>query len=113
MISVHEAFVDADRQVRLSDRRYQTDKTVGEIYNTCRKDYGKCVSRLFIDTPDGDVVQCGWCFRKPVCADGVSYQQEVWVQLYKDDNQPVDLRIRRDKKPYVPRYLQHLLTPKE
>lgn len=104
---VVESFVDASRQKRLSDRRYQTDESVGALWKRCLRDYGKCVSRLFHDAPNKDVIPCGWCFAKKVTDSTGTYIQEVWVQLFKDDGAT---RIDRRKRPpriFLPWYRQN------
>jgi hypothetical protein len=65
----------------------EIDKTPGEIFKIARSEYGKCVSKMFIDVAMGDgtyaTKNCGWVFQKRVkysdCKD--VYLQETWVTV--------------------------------
>lgn len=54
---------------------------LGRLYKSLRKEYGRCVSRVYIDTPDGQPDAIGWVFAKKVqYTDSPDYyNQEVWV----------------------------------
>ena len=54
----------------------------GRIHGFCRREYGRCVSRVYIDRAGG-AVQTGWVFqRKEREEDNAeSYMHEVWVTL--------------------------------
>ena len=54
----------------------------GRIHGFCRREYGRCVSKVYIDRAGG-AVQTGWVFeRKEREEDNAeSYMHEVWVTL--------------------------------
>jgi hypothetical protein len=59
------------------------DKTTGSIYKAFRKEYGRCVSKVYIDTPDGGVHQIGWVFqsRRQYDNSKETYILEVWISV--------------------------------
>jgi hypothetical protein len=57
---------------------------LGMLYRHLQKEYGRCISKIYIDTKDG-AKPVGWVFEKKVrysdCDD--TYLQEAWVTLYE------------------------------
>ncbi len=80
-------YVNATKGYRYEGFTEETDKTPGEIFKMARSEYGKCVSKMFIDVPMGDgtfdTKNAGWVFQKRVkyldCKD--CYLQETWVNV--------------------------------
>jgi len=60
-------------------------ETKGELYRHCIKEYGRCVSKCYIE--DGQ--QIGWVFQKRVKYDDCkeTYLQETWVTVH--DSMPI------------------------
>jgi hypothetical protein len=54
---------------------------LGELFKSLRKEYGRCVSRVYQDTPDGTADPVGWVFQKRVkyWDANETYLQETWV----------------------------------
>lgn len=40
------------------------EDTVGEVFKACQKEYGRCVSSMYVDKVDGTVERIGWVFEK-------------------------------------------------
>ena len=63
----------------------------GQLYKSLAKEYGRCVSRVYVDMRgDGKVgpVPIGWVFLKRVPYDTSpkeTYLQETWVEYRYDD----------------------------
>jgi|SRR5215469_2190350 len=53
----------------------------GELYRACRRDFGRCVSRVYVDGPTGNPRPVGWVFRKKT-ADSAPGLQETWVTVF-------------------------------
>ena len=66
----------------------ETDKTPGEIFKYARSEYGKCISRMYVDVPMGDgtydTKTCGWVFQKKVQYSYCNkfYTQETWLTVH-------------------------------
>jgi hypothetical protein len=82
---ISETWLDADKGWQLGESDpYEpyTDDT-GTLFRALQREYGRCVSRVYVDTPDG-AKACGWVFQKrrqyDDCKD--SYLAETWVTLY-------------------------------
>ena len=78
-----------DKRYRLNDGEpYESgSETPGEIYRLCVREYGKCVSKCYVDNvvnPDKPQ-HIGWVFQKRVKFDDCNrtYIQEVWVTLHE------------------------------
>lgn len=56
-------------------------ETTGEVYRDARKEYGRCVSKMYRDTKDGGAEHIGWVFQKRVQYEdsNQTYIQEVWI----------------------------------
>ena len=58
--------------------------STGELYKYCLVEYGRCVSKVFVDTESG-AKAVGWVFQKRVKYDDCkeTYLQETWVTIHK------------------------------
>jgi len=58
--------INEDIKCRLNDPVVSETKfsNTGELYRNLVKEYGKCVSKQYIDDPDGNTQQIGWVFEK-------------------------------------------------
>jgi hypothetical protein len=63
-------------------RRDPPSADPGALFRACRSEYGRCVSRIYVDTDDGPKA-CGWVFqRRERYEDSEeTYLREVWVEL--------------------------------
>jgi hypothetical protein len=65
---------------------YETAYTKkGELFRELQKLYGRCVSKLYIERPNGKSRAIGWVFEKRQqyedCPD--TYMAECWVEIHK------------------------------
>jgi hypothetical protein len=85
-IFVQEEFVNATKGYRFGESDPQESRFTrkGDLYRFCVKEYGRCVSKVYIDTPAG-VKAIGWVFIKREqytdCND--TYLQEAWITMHK------------------------------
>jgi hypothetical protein len=54
---------------------------IGRLFRGLMKEYGRCVSKVYQDTPDGVADPIGWVFQKrqPYTDSPETYLQETWV----------------------------------
>jgi len=54
---------------------------LGKLFKSLRKEYGRCVSKVYQDAPDRTADPIGWVFQKRVKYQDCNktYLQEVWV----------------------------------
>lgn len=61
---------------------------IGELYRTYQKEYGRCVSKVYVDPPGGgQPIAVGWVFqgRDKYQDDPTdSYLREVWITLHEE-----------------------------
>ena len=85
---VCEEWVNATKGHRLgSSGVYETwCETLGELYHAMQKEYGRCTSKVYIDTDKGPRT-IGWVFIKRQkytdCND--TYLQETWVTVHEKE----------------------------
>lgn len=58
--------------------------SVGALYRFCVKEYGRCVSKVYIDGLQGHPKAIGWCFVKRCKYEetGKEYLRETWITLH-------------------------------
>ena len=83
---VSEQWTDAEENLNLGNSGiYETfTDSTGELYKAMQKEYGRCVSKMYIDTADGTAQQVGWVFQKRQKYDDCdqTYLQETWVTVH-------------------------------
>ena len=88
MLVIHEDYVqhrDNGESYGAGDSGWYEPCTedLGKLFRVLQKEYGKCVSKVYVDTPDGTPDAIGWVFQKRKAFDDCpreSYVQEVWVR---------------------------------
>lgn len=84
-IWIGETFINQDEGYRFGDTDpYETwtdDK--GRLFRELQKEYGKCMSKVYIDTDKG-AKAIGWVFQKRMQYEDAKkyYTREVWVTLH-------------------------------
>jgi hypothetical protein len=70
----------------VSDMYMGEDATVGELFRSFQKEFGRCTSKVYVDTPDG-AKPVGWVFVKREKYEDVNehYIHETWVTLLDVD----------------------------
>jgi len=58
---------------------------VGELYRAMQSEYGRCVSRVYVDRADGTPRPIGWVFqrRRRYTDTGETYLAETWVTVHE------------------------------
>ena len=84
---VQETFVNATEGHRIGESDvYETftDNT-GELYRAMQREYGRCISKVYIDA-EGGPKAIGWVFqgRDKYEDTGEVYLREVWVTLHDE-----------------------------
>jgi hypothetical protein len=61
---------------------------IGKLFRSYQREYGRCISKVYIDMPDNKVQPVGWVFEKLAHYEDTheTYLQHVWVTLH--DSKP-------------------------
>lgn len=80
MVNATEHYRIYDDVLNVADVCYQDNPTTGEIFAEMRSQYGRCTSKVYIDTDDGPRA-IGWVFQKRAKYDDSeeTYLQETWI----------------------------------
>lgn len=93
-MKMNESFVDLSKGVRYGASGWFEAFTddLGELFRALRSEYGRCVSKVYVDATDGKVRAVGWVFVKRVeyTDSAKTYLREVWVEVEGG------LRLQRD-----------------
>ena len=56
-------------------------ETPSEVYHAALKEYGRCMSKMYIDNKDGKARHVGWVFEKKCRYEDTNepYIQETWI----------------------------------
>ena len=87
MLYVSEDYVNATKGWLIGEsgvyKSFTDDR--GTLYRSCLREHGRCVSRVYIDGPDGKPRPIGWVFvkRKQYEDTGETYLAETWVTLHE------------------------------
>ena len=59
----------------------------GKLYRSLQREYGKCVSKVYIDDENGKSKPIGWVFQKRQKYDDCNktYLLETWVTLHEEE----------------------------
>jgi len=102
MLLIRETFINADEGYVFGESEpYEawTDEP-GRLFRTMQREYGRCVSSIYIDPPEGGPpIRCGWVFQGKQRYEDTNepYTREVWVHLYDQYEQ----RVVTDATPHV------------
>lgn len=89
-IWIEESFVNRTKGYRIHDSEiHDSDEdNVGRLYKSLSREYGRCVSKVFVDR-QGKTKAVGWVFEKKMRYDDARgndpddyYVREVWVTCY-------------------------------
>lgn len=81
---IRESYINVDNNSRYGDSDWYESSCIStsELYRTLVKDFGRCVSKVYIDK-DGKSIQVGWIFQKRCkyddCKD--TFIREVWIDV--------------------------------
>lgn len=90
MLMVQETYVDKTKGYRFSESEWYEAYTDSrrKLFRNCQQEYGKCVSKVYVDTQEG-TKQVGWVFEKKMVYEDCrnrpteddKYIREVWVSV--------------------------------
>jgi hypothetical protein len=87
---VSETFVNQTKGYQFGESEPYEPYTdnAGEFFREMQKEYGRCVSSVYVDSPDGPPIKVGWVFEKTMQYEDArskndTYIREVWVTLYE------------------------------
>jgi len=80
--------VNEDRHYRFGDSEpFECDaETPGEVYKAMMSQYGRCISKMFVDSVDGKKSKhIGWVFEKRMKYDDSNdtFKCHTWVSLHE------------------------------
>ena len=85
---IQESWVDRSRDVRCGESDvYETfTDNRGELFRSLQKEYGRCVSKVYIDLEDGKAQAIGWVFQKIVQYEdtGEDFLMDTWVTVHSE-----------------------------
>ena len=90
MLQVNETYVNATKGYQFGDSGWYTPYTEdkGRLFRNYQREYGRCVSKVYVDLPGGKVQPVGWVFEKRMEYEDArrswskeqrEYVREVWV----------------------------------
>ena len=71
--------------------------TRGEAYRACAREFGRCTSKIYVDTKGGTRA-CGWVFESAQAYDDArpgepQYIREAWVTLVQPQTKMVEQQV--------------------
>ena len=87
-IFVQESWINRTEGYSCGDSGvYETRDNIGEegnLYRSMVKEHGRCISRVYIDGPNGEAKPIGWVFLKRRKYEDTeeTYLAETWVTLH-------------------------------
>jgi len=86
-------YVDKDRMIGFGDEdRVVTgpsviDLTLGKLFKMLEREFGRCVSKTYVDRKDAPPTEIGWVFnarRRYEDKPKQTYLAEIWVSFFRD-----------------------------
>lgn len=88
MLQILESYFNATEDCFLCDSGWYEPFTedVGRLFRRLQREHGRCVSRVYVDGPDGQSWPQGWVFQKRRRYDGArspsdKYSVQTWVSM--------------------------------
>lgn len=83
MLKIQETWINKTEGYRCGDSDWYEPHTndLGVLFRDLKRQYGRCVSKVYVDNIDGTSYSVGWVFEKRVKYDDCNetYLQETWV----------------------------------
>jgi hypothetical protein len=85
-MKIRETYVNVTKGYRYGETEWYEPYTenIGRLFKSLQKEYGRCISKIYIDGYGGQVVgSCGWVFQKKIQYEDCKefYVQETWVEV--------------------------------
>jgi hypothetical protein len=85
---VQEVYLNATERHRFGESGLYEPFTedTGKLFRAYRSEFGRCVSKVYIDRKEGPPIAVGWVFIKRERYEDTRepYLREVWVTLYDE-----------------------------
>jgi len=89
MLYIQEEWVNASEGYHLGDSEvYETRfDNIGKLFRSLQREYGRCVSKCYVDTTEGKTLTIGWVFHKRKRYDDCNktFLLETWVTLHNGE----------------------------
>lgn len=89
---MHETYVNVDKNACFGESDWFEPWTedTGKLYKDLVREYGRCVSSVYIDQENSPPLRVGWVFRKRMKYEDSpdTYIREVWVELAESVETP-------------------------
>lgn len=86
-LHVQESCIDRTREIRTGDSPVYESFTdnEGELFRSCQREHGRCISSVYIDGKEGKPRRIGWVFEKRAkyTDTGKTFILETWVTLHE------------------------------
>lgn len=86
-ILIQEEYVNKTQSLRCgsSDVYESRYETMGDLYRGLVKEFGRCVSKMYVDKKDGGAKCIGWVFEKRMKYDdsNETFMQETWISVHE------------------------------
>jgi len=87
MLVIKETYVNNTKGYRFGETGFYKPCTEdkGELFKRMQQACGRCISKVYLDAPDGTAIPVGWAFEKKrkYAGSDETYLQHTWVQ-YKE-----------------------------
>jgi hypothetical protein len=84
---VQETFINRTENYHLDESNvYESfSNDSGQLFKLFRKEYGRCISRIYVDQLDVKPISIGWVFLKRMKYSDTNkyYLQETWITLHQ------------------------------
>jgi hypothetical protein len=90
MLEVREFYINKTKGYRFGESDWYESFTdsKAELFKSCQKDFGRCVSKMYIELKNGGDREIGWVFEKRMQYDDARsnqpedyYIREVWIEV--------------------------------
>ena len=101
MLLVKETFVNETKGWISGESGFYPPYTddVKELFRAMQKEYGRCISKVYIDGPEGEALPIGWVFekRREYRDSEDTYLQHTWVECRRvaDEDEGMSEKLRK------------------
>ena len=83
---INETWICRDKNAQIGESGiYETwTGRRGALYHSLRKEYGRCIGRVYVDKTNGPSMAVGWVFLQRATYEGSkeTYLRETWVTVH-------------------------------
>lgn len=93
MLHIQETYVNGSEKTIYGESPVVETFTAdtAELFRSLQREHGRCVSKMYMDTKDGETRQTGWVFQKRdnYQDSDQEYIRETWVSVFTDEPEKV------------------------